>query len=211
MSLASAASAAQKPETALRNYTGAAELAEQEEICSPLDGLEQYFRFVGKNHSGSQMSAPIHSPALAERLEQFQQACRQGGVKVTPQRLEIFREIAASLDHPDAERVFRGVKARMPTVALDTVYRTLWMLADMGFITTLGTRYESVRFDANLRPHHHFLCVECGRAVDLETPLVDPTQLAEATRGLGVVHSTQVELKGRCNRCLMTAQAPTPS
>jgi len=40
--------------------------------------------------------------------------------------MEIFREVAQAGDHPDAEKVFQGVRERMPTVSLDTVYRTLW-------------------------------------------------------------------------------------
>jgi Fur family transcriptional regulator, peroxide stress response regulator len=63
---------------------------------------------------------------------------RNSGVRLTDQRLEIFREVAASLDHPDAEAVFRAVQPRVPTVSLDTVYRTLWLLTDLGIVTTLG-------------------------------------------------------------------------
>ncbi|MDA8177928.1 MAG: transcriptional repressor, partial [Deltaproteobacteria bacterium] len=84
---------------------------------------------------------------IGRRLERFQAACRRAGVKLTHQRLEIFREIAGSTKHPDAETVYRGVRARVPTVSLDTVYRTLWLLDGLGLITTLGPRRESVRFD----------------------------------------------------------------
>ncbi|MCK7479895.1 MAG: transcriptional repressor [Candidatus Moduliflexus flocculans] len=58
--------------------------------------------------------------------------------------------MASSLEHPDADAVFRAVRKRVPTVSIDTVYRTLWMLNDLGLVTTLGPRRESVRFDANL-------------------------------------------------------------
>jgi len=54
-------------------------------------------------------------------------------------------------------------------VSLDTVYRTLWMLNDLQLIATLGPRRESVRFDANLEPHHHYICVRCGLAKDFES------------------------------------------
>jgi len=64
---------------------------------------------------------------IQERLERFVDVCRQKGLKVTPQRLEIFRELAASEEHPTAETLFNGIKVRMPTVSLDTVYRTLGM------------------------------------------------------------------------------------
>ena len=46
----------------------------------------------------------------------------------THQRLEIFQAVASSLEHPSAEAVHRAVQATTPTVSLDTVYQTLWLL-----------------------------------------------------------------------------------
>ena len=37
------------------------------------------------------------------RLDRFRSAARDAGLKLTHQRLEIFREIASSVEHPDAE------------------------------------------------------------------------------------------------------------
>ncbi len=102
------------------------------------------------------------------RLDRFRSAARDAGLKLTHQRLEVFREVASSLEHPDAESVFRAVRKRVPTVSIDTVYRALWMLTDLGLITTLGPRRESVRFDANLDQHHHYVCVRCGLTRDFE-------------------------------------------
>ena len=56
---------------------------------------------------------------VARRLDGFKAACKRAGVKLTHQRLEIFREVAASVEHPDAEMVFRAVQARRTTVGLD--------------------------------------------------------------------------------------------
>ena len=91
----------------------------------------------------------------AHRLEHLKTVAKKSGVKLTHQRLEIFRELAAAQDHPDAETLFRAVQRRMPTVSLDTVYRTLWMLHRLGLVTTLGPQRDGIRFDANLAPHHH--------------------------------------------------------
>ena len=138
---------------------------------------------------------------IGRRLERFQAACRKAGVKLTHQRLEIFREIAGSTEHPDAETVFRGVRVRVPTVSLDTVYRTLWLLDGLGLITTLGPRRESVRFDPNLDHHHHFLCVQCGRAMDFESAELNALTISAAVRKYGSVLTTHVEVRGNCSAC----------
>jgi Fur family transcriptional regulator, peroxide stress response regulator len=138
---------------------------------------------------------------VKRRLEQFKAVAKKAGVKLTHQRLEIFREVASSLEHPDAETVFRAVRARMPTVSLDTVYRTLWMLNDLGLITTLGPRRESVRFDANLEHHHHYVCVRCGLARDFESVELNALRIPDAVKDFGRVVATHVEVRGICDRC----------
>ncbi len=131
-------------------------------------------------------------------------------MKLTHQRLEIFREVASSADHPDAEAVFRGVQGRMPTVSLDTVYRTLWLLNDLGMVTTLGPRRESVRFDANLRHHHHYLCVGCGQARDFESEELNALRIPDTVKGFGSVVMTHVEIRGLCAACAAEKTEPSP-
>jgi Fur family peroxide stress response transcriptional regulator len=148
---------------------------------------------------------------MQRTLAELQVALRTAGVKVTPQRLEIFREVASSMDHPDAETVYRGVKKRMPSVSLDTVYRTLWLLGEVGLVSTLGPRRESVRFDANLTHHHHYVCVRCGLARDIGAADLEGLHLAEAVRGLGSVESAQLEVRGVCARCAKKEPASKPA
>jgi len=138
---------------------------------------------------------------VGRRLEEFKAICKQAGVRLTPQRLEIFLEVAASLDHPDAEAVFRRVHDRMPTASLDTVYRTLSLLRGLGLVAALGPRRESVRFDANLRPHHHYVCMRCGMTRDLESAELSVSAIPDAVQELGSVITTQVEVQGICRAC----------
>jgi Fur family peroxide stress response transcriptional regulator len=138
---------------------------------------------------------------VERRLESFQAAAREVGVKLTQQRLEIFREVAASLDHPSAEAVFRGIRRRLPTASLDTVYRTLWLLEDLGLLKALGPRRGSVRFDANLTRHHHYVCLRCGLTRDFESPSFDSLRVPNVARGFGSVATTHVEVRGVCDVC----------
>jgi Fur family peroxide stress response transcriptional regulator len=137
---------------------------------------------------------------LKQRLDLFKGALKRAGVKLTHQRLEIFRELAKSGDHPDAETIYKGVRERVPPVSLDTVYRTLWLLLDLGLINTLGPR-DRVRFDANTSPHHHFICKKCGMTRDFYSDEFDRLKVPAAVKILGQVHTTRMELRGVCRRC----------
>lgn len=147
---------------------------------------------------------PVHSipkDELDHRVEHFVTACREAGLKLTHQRLEIFREVAKTTAHPDAEAVFAGVRARLPTVSLDTVYRTLWTLTEVGLINTLGPRRDATRFDGNLAPHHHFVCTACDAAYDFEAPALHQLAVPREARALGEVQASHVEFTGLCAKC----------
>ena len=135
------------------------------------------------------------------RLEHLKAVAKRAGAKLTHQRLEIFRELAATEDHPDADTLFRTVQRRMPTVSVDTVYRTLWMLHDLGLVTTLGPERNGVRFDANLARHHHYICVRCGLVRDFESAGLNALRVPDAVKALGSIADAHVEVRGICARC----------
>ena len=141
-----------------------------------------------------------------QRMARFEEVSRESGAKLTHQRMEIFREVAQAGDHPDVEKVFQGVRKRMPTVSMDTVYRTLWWLKDLGLITILGSPRERARFDANLSRHHHFVCIQCGLTRDFLSDQFDSLELPDSLLSIGHVEKIQVEVKGLCLKCIAKNQ-----
>ena len=146
---------------------------------------------------------------MTATLQRWIDATRASGLKLTHQRLEILRELADNREHPDVETLFRAVRARVPTVSLDTVYRTLWTLHGLGLVTTLGARREGLRFDTNLDPHHHFVCVRCGLIRDVVSPALDATPIPAAVRELGGDLDVHVEIRGVCRACSATTPQET--
>jgi len=147
---------------------------------------------------------------IEHRLEHLKAVAKEANVKLTHQRLEIFRELAATGEHPDADSIFRAVQRRLPTVSLDTVYRTLWMLHDLGLVTTLGPQRAGVRFDANLEQHHHYVCVRCGLVLDFEGADLNELRVTDAVKAFGSIAGAHVEVRGVCARCL-AQRADEPS
>lgn len=148
----------------------------------------------------------IPKSELQQSVEILTTVLKRAGIKLTHQRLEICREIAASSAHPDAETVFNGVRSRVPTISLDTVYRTLHTLLDLGLIGTLGFPRERMRFDGNTAAHHHFVCTLCGEVHDFYSKDLDRLQLPNDVRSFGTVQRTQVEAKGVCLKCSKSSE-----
>jgi Fur family peroxide stress response transcriptional regulator len=138
---------------------------------------------------------------IDDKLASFTEVCRQAGLKVTHQRLEIYRELVQSDEHPDAEDLFERTRRRIPSLSLDTLYRTLRMLEDKGIISRVGSIRDRARFDPNTLPHHHFVCSECGLIADFTSGTFDHLPIPPEVSRLGGVESVYVELRGRCRDC----------
>jgi len=144
---------------------------------------------------------PTPSRNIDQRLKQFTEACRSRGVSVTHQRTEIFWELAGTDEHPDAEAVFRRVRKRIPAVSLDTVYRTLQLLEQLGVARRVDPTGDRARFDGNIEPHHHFVCTECGLVRDFQSRALDRFPPPRKVAGWGQVDLVQVQLRGICMAC----------
>ena len=90
----------------------------------------------------------------------------------------------------------------MPTISLDTVYRTLWVLNDLGVITTLGGSRERTRFEGNLSRHHHFICNQCGLTADFFSDELNSLKVPVSLAELGNIEQTLVEVRGTCKKCI---------
>ncbi len=144
----------------------------------------------------------IAKQVLEERLELFLSKAREAGIRVTPQRLAIYRVVAASEDHPGVEEVHRKLRRNFPTLSLDTLYRTLRLLEELGLVNAVGPRRDTLRYDANTTRHHHFTCLRCGLIRDFEDARLSALKIPAETRVLGQPQELRVEVLGVCNNCL---------
>ena len=139
-------------------------------------------------------------------------AFRAQGLKITPQRQAIFRVLHENRAHPSADAVYAQVVADLPSVSLRTVYQTLNDLAAMGELQALDLGTGATRFDPNVGDHHHLVCERCGLVHDVELDIAGLDDQPVATAHGCAVHTTQVVLRGLCERCrLEVPGAATPT
>ena len=138
---------------------------------------------------------------IQKRMERFVRECRDRAVKLTHQRLEIYRELASTGEHPDANMLYQRIRKRIPTISLDTVYRNLRLLENHDLIRIVGMSHERLRFDANLEPHHHFSCTECARIFDFQSENEPTAVLPAEANSFGTPTSVHLEVRGICTDC----------
>jgi len=142
---------------------------------------------------------------IEQKMEDFRAALRDGGLRLTVQRREVFRELAENVEHLDAETVYQRVKERIPMISRDTVYRTLSMLEDKGLLSRVNLLTERARFDPVTKDHPHFICTKCGKIEDLSPDMIDRLEVPEDAKRHGDVASVHVNFRGVCSECLQGA------
>ncbi len=94
---------------------------------------------------------------------------KEHGLKVTPQRLSIFRMLRNTNSHPNAEAIYKELQEEHPTMSLATVYKTVDTFVQCGLIQQLNVGEDSYRYDADTSDHSHIKCTVCGQVSDLPT------------------------------------------
>lgn len=122
-------------------------------------------------------------------------------LKYSRQRELIKNFLTGRRDHPTAEIVYRNVRQQNPNISLGTVYRNLTLLADRGEIQRLRLGDGTDHFDADISPHYHFICRECGCVQDLRMDAIDG--ILEAARQLfdGQIAGHITYFYGTCGQC----------
>ena len=147
------------------------------------------------------MAKPINKEQLEQSIQRFITACKQAGLKVTHQRTEIYRQLLLTPDHPSAEMLHKRLLPMLPSISLDTVYRTLTTLEQHGFVSRIQTAESQARFEAIYEPHHHLICSRCKQVLDFHWPAIDQLDLPDNVHGWGQVYSKTIVVYGVCRQC----------
>ena len=143
--------------------------------------------------------------AIAARFERF---LRTRGLRLTRQRMEILRAIYATHKHVTAEQLFEALqksgKGDSLKISRATVYRTLSLLAEGGFVNALDVgRDTGTLFEHALghRHHDHMICLECGAIGEFSDERLERVQ-DEAIRRAGfTATSHRLNVFGTCAKC----------
>ncbi len=119
--------------------------------------------------------------------------------KLTPQRLAILECLKGNKSHPSAENIFQEVKKKFPTMSFATVYNNLEMLRGRGRISSLTIDSERMRYDPDTSYHHHIICTECKRIIDVNVNI--KLNIPEDQRNNFEILGNHIEFYGTCQEC----------
>lgn len=139
---------------------------------------------------------PLAYTAGPLRPETAEAMLRASGVRMTPQRRVVLQILDGNRTHPTAAGIVEQARERLGCVSVATIYNTLETLVALGLVRRLDVMESSMHFDPDTSPHHHFVCRECHRVLDVPQPLIDTMTLPGG-------HAIEdVILKGICAKCV---------
>lgn len=142
--------------------------------------------------------------SLRDRMQRFEQALRERGLKSTGQRDDIAKAFFSAGGHLSAEELYTAVKRVNPRVGYATVYRTLKLLKETGLAAERHFNDGQARYEAEeeeTQHHDHIICERCGKIVEFASEEIERLQ-EKIARFLGfAVSRHRMELYGICAEC----------
>jgi len=145
---------------------------------------------------------------IDEKIRRFTDLCRQTGLRVTPQRIEIYKQLINTDEHPSAEMLYEKVRMlyekvrkTFPSISFDTVNRTLLTLNDMGVAFIVEGSGKVRRFDGGMEIHQHFKCIKCKRIIDFQHKPFDNIKLPASIKKKFKILKKAIYLEGICDLC----------
>ena len=124
------------------------------------------------------------------------------GYRLTPQRMMVLAAIENSEHHISAEEIYAQVVAKYTHFNISTVYRTLELLHRLGLVTETDLGGGRVRYHpADKGRHHHLVCQECGKVMDLDESVLDNLKLVLRRDYKFDPDTRHLAFFGRCADC----------
>ena len=132
---------------------------------------------------------------------------RSRGIQVTAQRLAVMRAVSES-PHITADAVAESVRREIGSISLQSVYDALATLVDAQLLRRIQPAGSPARFEDRVADnHHHLICRDCGRVVDVDCAVGEtPCLTASDDQGFQI-DEAEVAFWGRCPQCQPTSAA----
>jgi Fur family transcriptional regulator, ferric uptake regulator len=108
------------------------------------------------------------------RTREIDQELRARGLRLTPRRLMVVEVLADRGGHHTVDDILAEVRARHPKMNKTTVYRTLELLSELGFVAVTDLGSGRLEYELASRPHHHLICEKCHERIEVEDEFLEP-------------------------------------
>ena len=128
------------------------------------------------------------------------------GLRHTQARRKILDAVFGSHEHFTADGLLDKMRRRGERVSRASVYRTLSLLCDGGFVESREFQRGHLMCESMLGQHHHdhLICTGCGHIIEFENDEIERLQLETARRHRFTMEHHSLRIYGKCANCAAT-------
>lgn len=105
---------------------------------------------------------------MSKNMERVKEKFNEVGIRPTSERMSIFLYLLENKNHPTANMIYNSILRKMPTISKATVYNSLNLFIEKGLVHPVNITGLETRYDSKTNAHHHFLCENCGKILDVD-------------------------------------------
>ncbi len=128
-------------------------------------------------------------------------------MQVSAQRLAVLRAVS-DRPHSTADDIANDVRAEIGAISRQAVYDALGTFTDKGLLRRIQPAGSPARYEVRVGDnHHHLICRNCGRVVDVDGAVDDTPRLTVADDSGFEIEQAEVIYWGRCPECVAALSA----
>ena len=129
------------------------------------------------------------------------------GLRPTRTRRLLLRLFRSENGHLSSKEIQAALQRDGSDLGTATIYQNLKTMVEARVLDCFLGSDGLVRYDANLDPHHHWICTACGRIYDVAVPpsALEGLRALDPQSGSPLVDQghdeVKIEFRGICPRC----------
>lgn len=140
---------------------------------------------------------------MVDYLVKFKGYLAHKGLKLTPEREIILKEIFSYHKHFNTEALYEKLRQKGETISLATIYRTLPLLIESDLIRETLRCQGKVSYEHTFghEHHDHIVCIKCGKVIEFQNSSIKKMRdtLCRKYNFKPVEH--RLGIKGYCDKC----------
>ena len=138
-----------------------------------------------------------------KQLDLFRNFLKSKGLKTTPEREAVFREVLEIGDHFEADDLLFRLKEKDERISKATIYRTLPLLMEGGWLRKVIFNERLTHYERDLaaKHHEHLVCAKCGKIIEFKDRVIQDHLDTICQKYRFEPHDHKLEVTGFCQKC----------
>ena len=140
---------------------------------------------------------------MKSEIEVFREFIREKGLRNTPERETIIKEILSIHDHFDVDELYLRLKGKKKKISKPSIYRLIPYLLEAGLIQEAYFEDGHLHYEHIYGHEHHchLRCLTCGRTVEFRERSLEDLESRLAEKYDFLVKGHKLEVLGYCPKC----------